>query len=55
MPIEIRELVIKTKIIDDDHFRNGADADSIDLQVEKNIIDKCVQEVIKKLKKKIDR
>lgn len=55
MPIEIRELVIKTKIVDEDHYQGGKSDEYFDVQKERILIEKCVQEVLKKLKRKIER
>ncbi len=55
MPIEIRELVIKTKIVDEEHYQ-GMNSDEIfDVRKERVLVEKCVQEVLKKLRRKIER
>ncbi|MGB3466732.1 MAG: DUF5908 family protein [Cyclobacteriaceae bacterium] len=54
MPIEVRELIIKTQITeDDDHFRESDY--QLQAERERQLVEKCVHEVLKKLRKKIER
>ena len=55
MPIEIRELIIKTKNIDEEYQKGFQHDEQFDVRKERLLVEKCVQEVLKKLKRKIER
>lgn len=55
MPIEIRELIIKTQITEEGFDSEAARDPQWQAENERKIIDRCVSEVLKKLKRKIER
>ncbi|NOS91598.1 MAG: hypothetical protein HOP30_06725 [Cyclobacteriaceae bacterium] len=54
MPIEIRELIIRTHVTDDDHFRKKRET-PVAKWNEKEIIERCVEKVLRKLDRKKER
>lgn len=54
MPIEIRELIIRTHVTDEDMARKKKDTPSIRWN-EKEIIERCVEKVMRKLDRKKER
>ena len=54
MPIEIRELIIRTTIISNDAMKTRSHTVE-PLINEKQLVDRCVEKVIKLLKKKNER
>jgi hypothetical protein len=54
MPIEIRELVIKVNIIEDDKPADGLENQNL-TDLKRQIIKECTERVIAKLEKKSER
>ncbi len=55
MPLEIRELIIRTQIITDDS-RKANHQNYRQLEIDtKAIVEQCVNKILKSLKKKMDR
>lgn len=55
MPLEIRELIIRTQIVSDDDRsveQNGQPAIPVDTQL---LVDQCVEKVLKAIRKKMER
>jgi hypothetical protein len=55
MAIEIRELIIRTNIVDDSRIGGGRMQTDSKHPDEKVIIDRCVEKVLRKLSKRKDR
>lgn len=53
MPIEIREMVIRTQIVEEDRLKKISHTQRP--VNEKEIIDRCVEKILKKLNKKMQR
>jgi hypothetical protein len=54
MPIEIRELIIRTHVTDEDLARKKKETRSVKWN-EKEIIERCVEKVMRKLDRKTER
>ena len=54
MPVEIRELIIKVNIAEENKSRLSGDSKEI-LELKKQIIKECTEKVISKLEKKSER
>ena len=55
MPLEVRELVIRTQIVTNEAPVSNAASDAEGFQDTKDIVEKCVAMVLKALDKKKDR
>lgn len=55
MAIEIRELIIRTNIVDDSRIGAGRMQTDSKQPDEKVIVDRCVEKVLRKLNKRKDR
>jgi Family of unknown function (DUF5908) len=54
MPIEIRELIIRTHVTDEDMARKKKEKPALQWN-EKEIIERCVEKVMRKLERKKER
>lgn len=54
MPIDIRELIIRTHILDEGNPKKKNSENTVSLN-EKEIVDRCVEKVLRKLSKKTER
>jgi hypothetical protein len=54
MPIEIRELIIRTHVTDDHHTRQKKEGTAVRWN-EKEIIERCVEKVMRQLNRKKER
>jgi hypothetical protein len=55
MAIEIRELIIRTNIVDENSVKESRSSSDHKPVEEKIIIDRCVEKVLRKLSKRKDR
>ncbi|MFK8006923.1 MAG: DUF5908 family protein [Saprospiraceae bacterium] len=55
MPLEIRELIIRTQIITNDSTKMNHQKNRQNEIDTKAIVDQCVNKILKSLKKKMDR
>ncbi|MEP0984344.1 DUF5908 family protein [Ekhidna sp.] len=55
MPVEIKELIIRTNIVPQENIHGKSEDISLTKKQMRNIVDDCVSQVIKRLERKNER